>query len=121
MAFPVFCYIGELKRADWTKRVGESKSCKDFSVRLLCFVILAVPLAIPLVTLNLKILGSGIAVMFINVWIPAAILGYLVTGGIWDLLVSKLTCGGVDQKEGDGSLESKADDLEKLNQEASAI
>jgi hypothetical protein len=99
MAFPTFCYIGELKRLEWTKRVGESKSCKDLLIRLLCFTIIALPLAIPLMTLKLKTLKSGIAVMFVDVWIPCAILGYLTTGGIWDLLVHKLTCGMEEPEE----------------------
>jgi hypothetical protein len=72
-------------------------------------LIFAIPCLIPILTITLNDLGgSGVAIMIVNILIPGAIVGWCTTGGVWDLLVYKLTCGKPEEPKEEEDMELTA-------------
>ena len=59
-------------------------------IKILLVAVLGAILVIPAATLKLGTVGSAIIILFTNVIIPLAVAGYLLLGGPYDLVVSKL-------------------------------
>jgi hypothetical protein len=90
---PVACYLVYLnknKESNVQAQEG-STSIRGYFARLLVFASVCCLCAVPAMLITLETVGSPILVMVICIMIPSVLASYLLVGGPYDYIVSRLT------------------------------
>ena len=61
-----------------------------YGIRIIVVGVMCIPLAMPALLLKVDAVGSPIIIMFTNIIIPAAIGGYLLFGGPYEIVTGKI-------------------------------
>ena len=103
VTFPVFAYVCTLWRNKLLYCTSEPSLIKIqdchikatnmillYSVRIIVIGVMCVPLALPALLLKVDDVGGPIAIMFTNIVIPAALGGYFLCGGPYEIVTGKI-------------------------------